>query len=82
MKNTNGHTNGTFETTDIDLASFLYAKDVQFIRLNWTNPERAAFVFETPSNEILASWLIDYQELMRKMKAARNFLRDTVERKR
>jgi hypothetical protein len=81
LKNGNTDSN-TFETTDIDFASFLYANDVPFIRLNWANTERASFVFETPSNDLLASWLKDYQELIRKMKVARNLLRDIVEGKR
>lgn len=66
----------------MDFASFLYAKGIQFIRLNWGDPERAAFVFETPPDDLLASWLKDYQQLIRKMKDARNFLRDTIEGKR
>ena len=71
--------NGHFETTDLNLAAFLYAKDVEFIGLRWKdNSTQAIFVFETPTAEVLASWLLDEGKFIKRYEDGRNLLRDKV----
>jgi hypothetical protein len=74
--------NGLFETTNLTLAAFLYAKEVEFNGLRWTNPNQAVFLFEQPPDEILASWLKDDGKFIKKYEEARIFLRDKVDGKR
>jgi hypothetical protein len=74
--------NGIFETTDLKLAAFLYAKDVDFDGLRWLNPNQAVFRFITPSDDILAMWVKEEGRFIKKYEDARNFLRDKVEGKR
>ncbi len=74
--------NNHFETTDLKLAAFLYAKDVFFDGLRWPTPQQAVFLFQQPPDEILAAWLKEEGKFIKKYEDARNFLRDTVEGKR
>ena len=72
-------TNGHFETTDLNLAAFLFAKEVEFTGLNWKgNSSQAVFVFIQPTDDILAAWLLDEGKFIKKYEDARNFLRDKV----
>ena len=75
-------TNGHFETTDLKLASFLFAKDVPFDGLRWIGTRQAVFLFAKPDSDILAAWLLAEGKFIKKYEDARNFLRDQVERER
>ncbi len=78
----NNSSNGYFETTDLKLASFLYAKNVEFDGLRWATPNQAVFCFVKPPDEILALWLKDEGLFIKKYEDARNYLRDKLEGKR
>ena len=68
-----------FETTDLNLAAFLYAKDVEFVGLRWReNSSQAVFVFDKPADGVLASWLLDEGKFIKRYEDGRNFLRDKV----
>lgn len=72
----NGH---HFETTDLNLAAFLYAKDIEFIGLRWKeNSTQAVFVFDKPADDILAAWLLEEGKFIKRYEDGRNFLRDKV----
>jgi hypothetical protein len=74
--------NGQFETTDLKLAAFLFAKDVPFDGLRWIGVSQAVFLFAKPDSEILASWLEEPGKFIKKYEDARNFLRDKIEGRR
>jgi len=80
MINGEPNSNGkNFETTDLNLAAFLYAKDIDFVGLRWKeNSTQAVFVFEKPTDEVLAAWLLDEGKFIKRYEDGRNFLRDKV----
>jgi hypothetical protein len=70
-----------FETTDLKLAAFLFAKEVQLDGLRWIGDRQAVFVFSKPENEILSAWLLEEGKFIKKYEQARNYLRDKLEGK-
>ena len=47
---------GFLSTSDTPFAAFLYASGVKLLELDRSNPQRIAFVFDSPDGELLASW--------------------------
>ncbi len=52
MSNSNSH----FETSDLTLATFLYASGVILVDIDRTEPRRAIFIFEQPTKELISSY--------------------------
>ncbi len=51
--------NNEFPTTDLTLASYLYASGVILIRVDYLNPQdsnQATFIFEQPKKELLSDF--------------------------
>ena len=74
--------NGHFETTDLKLAAFLYAKGAYFDGLKWLPTRQAVFLFKQPPAELLAAWMLDDGKFIKRYEDARNILRDRVESER
>lgn len=45
-----------FKTSDLPLASYLYASGIELISVDRTNPRRCVFVFNQPDPELLTKW--------------------------
>ena len=75
-------TNGHYETTGLSLASFLYSKGVKFVGIKWLDSRQAVFLFEQPSSEILAAWMLDEGKFIKRYEDAKNALRDRMESER
>lgn len=48
--------NGFFTTSDTPFAAFLYASGVRLVELDRSNPQRVAFVFDSPDADLIAGW--------------------------
>lgn len=48
--------NGQFETSDIALASYLYASGTQLLSINRRDIRRCIFVFKSPNPQLVSDW--------------------------
>lgn len=48
--------NGQFETSDIALASYLYACGTQLLSINRRDIRRCVFVFKSPDPQLVSEW--------------------------
>lgn len=52
----NPQTNGKYRTSDFQEAIYLYKSGIIYLTTEWTNPQRATFVFKIPPDAILSAW--------------------------
>ena len=45
-----------YETSDIALASYLFASSVRMVEVDRKNPRRVQFIFESPKPDLLEKW--------------------------
>lgn len=48
--------NENYETSDLGLASFLFASGIILLGLDRANPQRTLFLFKPPPSELLAAY--------------------------
>lgn len=48
--------NGTYETHDIALASYLYCSGAHLSGIDCQNPRRCIFIFDSPKPELISEW--------------------------
>lgn len=53
----NKTTNNHFETPDLGLAAFLLINEIPYFGIRWPSPQQAVFIFATPPDNLLASWM-------------------------
>ena len=74
--------NDTFETTGFHEAAFLRARGVLYCETRWPTPHQAVFVFNRPSDRILADWQSGQDKVSaRALKSAMDFLRDELRKR-
>lgn len=73
-KNSNNH----FETTDLGLAAFLIINDIPYLGVRWITPQQAYFIFNTPPDSLLASWMKEDGGKFRSFQKAIAMLREDV----
>ena len=74
--------NDTFDTKDFHQAAFLRARGVLFKETRWPTPYQAVFVFNKPSDKILADWQSGQDKVSaRALKSAMDFLRDELRKR-
>ena len=45
-----------YETSDLTLAAYLYAKGIILVDIDRSNPKRANFIFKHPQDELIAEF--------------------------
>ena len=70
--------NSYFETPDLGFAAYLVLQEVPYFGVKWTSPQQAVFIFQTPSNTILADWLKADGDRFRQFRKAIDTLRDDL----
>jgi len=70
--------NGIYEVTNLNKASYLLACNVKFNGLRWEPTGKAVFLFDNPSDEVLANWARTPGRFIQNYEACRNKLRDAL----
>jgi len=47
---------GSYQTSDIALASYLYCSGVHLLEIDRQNPRRCIFIFSSPEPDLLIEW--------------------------
>jgi len=74
--------NNQFETTHLNQAAYLLSRKVPFNGLKRLPTGQAVFLFDNPSDEILADWIKEPGKFIKSYENARNYLRDILEGRR
>ena len=73
--------NEIYSTISFQEAIFLRKSGIIFLRLEWTSPQQALFIFKKPPDDVLSAWARGDDGGVRAILGAADFFRDELRRR-